>query len=435
VPRAPLPFLARADVLHATGLGGHVAFGATGVALLRRLEALARERLERLGYREILLPAVCDARALEGFVGVRRDRLLLVDGRRPRTALAPFSEVLYAGRVAASPSTPRRSFQIAARFVREVARGPLDFGEYVKCEILSVHRRAKEARLAWSELNAALEGLCSDDLALAPVYGTRPPQTRFPGAERTWSAELPLGAVEFQTLAVSHALRRGVFAANGLPRERMNSACFSQKLLAAALLHHASHDELVVPSALAPAVGVVAAPPEALAAARRQATDPQRVRWLAAPGSDAAAAARKEHAVWSIAARGRGGRAGWELRAGPTTARFDDLGRALALAARAVALHDASLRARSRALREAALRKEPPVREPRRWPRGHHAITAACCPGRCERRLLASTPASAKLRFDGSGRCSVCGGATRGRLLLERSERYTSFYVASGGLT
>ena len=253
-----------ADVYYASGLRTFPIWGAYGVALLRRLELLIRRRLTELGYAEIALPALCRLDALEAFVGDKKRHLFEVeDGRRPALALSPFSELQYIEHLQSRSTRPpylARVFQWSRRYVREAGSGALDFGEYVKCEAFSVHNGARDAVAAGAVLAQAFRDFCVSDLALSPIFGERPRRTAFPGAEATWSAELPLPGGDLQTLIVSHRMHTSFFAANGFDMPsgaRLNSACFSQKLLTAVLLHHRDLFGFRIPPALAPTLGVV----------------------------------------------------------------------------------------------------------------------------------------------------------------------------------
>ena len=180
------------------------------------------------------------------------------DGRQPALALSPFSELQY---VEHFKSRSRRApylarvFQWSRRDVRESVVGPLDFGEYVKCKPSAFTTAGADAGGASKLLAQAFRDFCVLDLALSPLFGERPRRTAFPGAEATWSAELPLPGGDLQTLIVSHRMNASFFAANGFDMPsgaRLNSACFSQKLLMALLLHHRNCAGFRIPPSLLP---------------------------------------------------------------------------------------------------------------------------------------------------------------------------------------
>ncbi len=434
-----------ADVYYASGLRTFPIWGAYGVALLRRLELLIRRRLTELGYAEIALPALCRLDALEAFVGDKKRHLFEVeDGRRPALALSPFSELQYIEHLQSRSTRPpylARVFQWSRRYVREAGSGALDFGEYVKCEAFSVHNGARDAVAAGAVLAQAFRDFCVSDLALSPMFGERPRRTAFPGAEATWSAELPLPGGDLQTLIVSHRMHTSFFAANGFDMPsgaRLNSACFSQKLLTAVLLHHRDSFGFRIPPALAPTLGVVMGGRSDSAgyAGLERMVEPDRIARL--DGGDPLQEMVRRGAAWAIErvepAKRR--RPLWRLYSrrspGSKPRAFDDIAHAIGAAAREADALARDMRKRSRAranelnvapsrdhLTRASVAPEPVN------------VAAPCCHrASCEAALLGESAWIPKLLTAGteSRRCFVCDAPTRNLLVFEREERYTSFY-------
>lgn len=422
-PPDPAGLFAAADVFHAAAAAPYVAWGAMGMGLLRRLEALTAARLAPLGYEEIRLPALAPRRPLERYLGPGARRLLPVaaaDGSG--LVLAPFSDLHYLHHVQAlirrGRHLPHRAYAWSRCFLDEAHRGFLDFGEYGKCEIFSAHTGEEGAAAAWEKVNAALTALCREDLCLEPLTGTRPAITAFPFTRATFSVELGGGADAFQTLAVSHRMDAGFPAENGFPAlaaRHVNTACFSQKLLAALLLHHRDGHGFLHPPRLAPVrVAVIGADgPDGA----------DRIRALP-PGCDPCRALLDTGAPCAVV-RDDGG---WRLHRrhpfGAPPSRHPTLAAALDEAERWLALFERMLRERSRQRQRDALAAA-------RAGKGTLHRVAPCCPRHaCQSRVAAPPAALAKLAFtDGDGEpCAACGTATTGRLLTEREERYTSFY-------
>ena len=439
--------LAQADVCHPAGLRTFPIWGAHGMALLRRLEALIRRRLEALGYVEIGLPTLCRLDALTALLGDKTRHVYPVDdGRNPALALAPFSDLQYVEHALAMGAQAQhvsRAFQWSHRFVREASGGVLDFGEYVKCEVFSLHRGARDAIIAGAAIARAYRALCVSDLALWPLLGKRPRRTAFPGTEETWAAEIPLPGGEVQTLIVSHRMKPSFFATNGFAAPddaRLNSSCFSQKLLGAVLFHHRDAHGFRLPPALAPTVGLLMAASADASAARaidRHILALDRVVRL--DGGDPVDEMVQRGAAWAIQpvpANPRR-RVVWRLYARrlPLSAPrdFDDIGAALTAADReTLALERAlrrDLRHRAQELRVAHTMADlAPSGAAAQLP----AIAAPCCRSKtCSTVLLDTANWIPKLLTTEAvpKPCVVCGGSTRRLVLFETEERYTSFYL------
>ena len=263
----PAHMFAEADIFHPAAVPPYRTWGVMGMRLQRRLEALASARLERAGYVEIRLPSICQAAPLEHYLGHKADRLVAIAAKpgRGRLALAPFADLQFVEHFGAlrrrSDSVipiPEKVYQWSRAVLDEAQGGLLDFGEYLKCEVFSLHRTPKQALRAWEQLNDVLRSLCIDDLNLDVTCGMRPPVTAFPLTARTFAAELSQSPDGFQTVAVSHVMAPAFMAANGFDSfacALLNSACFSQKLLANLLLNHQDAKGLCVPPALAPSLG------------------------------------------------------------------------------------------------------------------------------------------------------------------------------------
>ena len=270
-----------------------------------------------------------------------------------------------------------------------------------------------------------------------------PRRSAFPGAEATWSAELPLSGGDLQTAIVSHRMHASFFAANSLdmPRgARLNSACFSQKLLMAVLLHHRDSFGFRIPPALAPTLGVVMAGPCARGgdAGLEHLTEADRIVRL--DGGDPLQEMVRRGAAWAIqrvepSKRRRSGWRPYSRRSPDSKPRvFDDTANAIDAAAREADALARDMRRQSRAqaktlevaksrdgLTRAALNPE------------HTNVAAPCCGhALCETALVEESAWIPKLLTAGieSRQCLVCDAPTRDLLIFEREERYTH---ATGG--
>lgn len=431
---------ADADIFHASAVPPYVVWGATGIKLLRRIEGLVAQRLQPLGYEEIRLPTLCRQREMVRYLGPGAQKLLRVaSGRDPALVLAPFSDIQFLHHVQAQARQRRRSklphqaYAWSRCFLNERGRGFFDFGEYAKCEIFSIHASRRAAVAAWEGVNASLAALCREDLCLDPLCGTRPGITTFPFAERTFSAELGQGRDGFQTLLVSHLMESGFTVRNGfvdLKDAWMNSACFSQKLLAALLLHHRDADGFRYPPALAPAlivaIGVPQIDPQT---ARRERIRPQRkdkdpYRAMVETGA-ICALTRNSHGKWLLYRRGLpkeppSRHASWKAALLEAKAY---------LKAFALGLREQSRRALE--TRIAGLASPPGLELRSAAERDGVNRLLACCNRRpCQTRVAELSGWLPKLASGvrETRRCVVCGEVTAGILLLEREERYTSFY-------
>jgi hypothetical protein len=448
VPGDLARFFADADIFYPASVAPYRTWGAMGMRLWNRFNATASARLDDAGYLEIRLPSICEALPLEKYLGNKADRLVEIAAYpgRNRLALAPFADLQFVEHISALVKRsagisriPDKVYQWSRPILAETHGGFLDFGEYLKCEVFSLHRRRRQALEAWERLNGVLHSLCADDLNLDVICGLRPRRTAFPLTARTFAAELTQARDGFQTAVVSHVMAPAFMPANGfvdVANAVLNSACFSQKLLAGVLLHHRDANGLCIPPALAPTLGVLVGAIAARLPGLHDRSVADRYRLCFRPDQpDPVRALVDAGAIWSLAAGTDDfGRTSWllyrrgEIDASPQT--FESLDTALKVADEYVEAFGRQLGTRSRERTQVALREAMVGEDTSSGDR----IVPCCRLECCEAELANTNPGLPKIRcrLRYELPCATCAKATSWFLLFERKERYTSFYLPCG---
>lgn len=432
---------AEADIYLPGVVSGFSVFGATGLSLLRGLQAAANRRLEAVGYAEVLIPSCAPRSLIQMIVSNARKSGLLIDtclsASGEPVVLRPFSESLY---LVLQPGATalglgQRVFQWSTCHYRETQPNLyLNFRELVKCEIMSLHSSKGAAEEAYHEVNRELTELARDDLCLDVQVGERPRRSIFPGSLRSYVAECPLEDGRWQTLFVSHVMDPELVR-RVVPSARLGtvlcSAGFSQKMLATVLLHHRQERVWRCPPGLAS--GVV------LADSRATALRDRNALWTSSAAGIGAArplvfsgqlpATTHIEAAWTL--RSTGDPEGpWEFCA------FDQEATACFATLPKIVLAARGAEARYTRILQSASSERTSIPESRLedLAEGLKSQTVAirlCNKASCADQAFDAVPAIPKLigSATGAGPCGVCGQAGQRRAVLEAQELYSSFYV------
>jgi hypothetical protein len=259
------------DLFYPSQNTGFTIWGKHGTILLNNIKAIVNPLLEREGYAEISLPSVFKKSCFERYIGSEAKNKLLVDvlyGQEGDLVLKPFSELIYADFLAQKVGSSKKAtvyekvFQWGLCFLNEIHPDLcINGNEIKKCEIFSIHNEYTAANTSWRKLNKLLQKICVDDFRMSPLYGYRPGVSAFPSSLDTFSAEIGLGHGDFQTLMVSHIMDSNFLSKCGFQQFAdcfLCSACFSQKMIAASVLHHKDKYGFRYPSKLAPVLGIIA---------------------------------------------------------------------------------------------------------------------------------------------------------------------------------
>ena len=260
--------LTKYDLFYPTSLKGFTVWGKSGLELLENIKKLIHNKLKKYGYLQIKLPTISKKKYLDMYVGNKKNLIMkILSDSNFAMVLNPFSEFAYLEFLTENPHVLphyKKVFQWSKCYLNEQYPNLcINCLEITKCEIFSIDTCIESANILWDKLNDILIDLCRNEFCLSPIYGIRPKKTAFPFTYNTFSAEIALGDSCFQTLLVSHIMENNFLKNSNFLKTNesnkyiLNSACFSQKMIASMLLHHSDALGLRYPSSIAPTRGII----------------------------------------------------------------------------------------------------------------------------------------------------------------------------------
>lgn len=430
---------AEADIFYQIPGAFGMAWGTTGLKLLRRMQYLLNARLKDLEFEEIQLPLIGDISSLRAYLGDKAEMLIetKLDASR-HYALLPFSDLLYAAHLEANfptsgPPLPSKAYMWSRCFLAENTERFLDFGEYAKCEIFSIQKHETESISLWEGVNACLISFLEKDLNLMTFSGNRPPLSLFPMAERSFVSEIVLDEGLFQTAAVSHFMKADYLSVNGfasLAGRHFTSACLSQKLVASTLIHHRDESGFRIPPALSPVLGILTGvtPSEIDCKVLERLGGLDRLCFTQTLNRrEIEGRLDKSETVWVLEKYYiNHGTNEWILHVrGKGASTYPDIFSATEAAVRSVAILGRHLTRQSETKSRQAL-----AMAENDDGSGPNTCRPCCKELECYGKIVACDLGIPILHFDVSESrpCGICGKDTRRRMLFEREEAYTSFY-------